>query len=169
MSNYNPSIGYLKALGIILMVFGHTGNAMHFNTFVYMFHMPLFFIASGYCFKLKYLETPGRFLCNKVRGIWWPYVKWSLLFLLLHNVFFHINLYNGQYGYNGNVSHLYSVSEMGHLAFAIVTKMHGTEQLLGGYWFLNALFFGSLISWVVIRFVKSILIGGGFCSSFVQS
>lgn len=168
MNNYNASIGYLKAWGIILMVFGHTGNAMHLNTFVYMFHMPLFFIASGYCFKMNYLNAPRQYIYNKVKGIWWPYVKWGLLFLLCHNIFFHINLYNGQYGYYGNVSHLYGISEMCHLAFAIVTRMHGAEQLLGGYWFLNALFFGSIIAWVVIRFVKNTLIGGVFCSAFVQ-
>lgn len=161
MSNYNPSIGYLKALGIILMVFGHTGNALQFNKFVYMFHMPLFFIVSGYCFKSKYLDMPGKFLCNKIRSLWWPYVKWSLAFLLLHNVLFHINLYNDLYGYNGIVSHLYSINETEYLAFNIVAKMHGAEQLLGGYWFLNALFFGSIIAWVTMRFVKNTLIGGG--------
>ena len=59
MKNYNPSVGYLKALGILLMVLGHSGNTLHVNHFIYMFHMPLFFIASGYCFKEKYLSARG--------------------------------------------------------------------------------------------------------------
>ena len=99
MKNYNPSVGYLKALGILLMVFGHSGNTNHINHFIYMFHMPLFFIASGYCFKDKYLSTPRKYIYNKVKGIYWPYVKWSLLFLLLHNVCFNLHLYSDQYGW----------------------------------------------------------------------
>ena len=137
--------------------------------FIQMFHMPLFFIASGYCFKPKYLDAPKQYLYNKVKGIWWPYVKWGLLFLLLHNLFFQLNLYNDQYGYHGAVSHPYSFYGIYHTAFAIVTRMQGAEQLLGGYWFLNALFFGSLIAWLVIRFVKNTLIGGAFCCASVPS
>lgn len=159
---YNPTIGYLKALGITLMVLGHSGCSIPLVVqFLYMFHMPLFFIASGYCFKEKYLSNPKLYLYNKVKGIWWPYVKWSLLFLLLHNVCFHLNLYNDHYGWREYVSHLYTPSEFLHLAKCIVFKMNGHEQLLGGYWFMNALFFGSLIAWPIIRFVKNPPIGGG--------
>ena len=161
MKNYNPSVGYLKALGILLMVFGHSGNTNHINHFIYMFHMPLFFIASGYCFKDKYLSTPRKYIYNKVKGIYWPYVKWSLLFLLLHNVCFNLHLYSDQYGWKEYVSHLYAPSEFLGLATSIIFKMHGHEQLLGGYWFMNALFFGSLIVWLVIRYVKQPLCGGG--------
>lgn len=158
---YNPIINYLKALGIILMVFGHSESAIpHAMSFVQMFHMPLFFIASGYCFKEKYILAPKSYVYNKVRGIWWPYVKWSLLFLLLHNVFFSLNLYNGEYGWRGSVSHLYTLSEFMGLVYTILIKMKGHEQLLGGYWFMNALFFGSLIAWIMIRYVKSPIIGG---------
>lgn len=170
MKSYNPAISCLKALGIMLMVLGHSGNTLHVNDFIYMFHMPLFFIASGYCFKEKYLSNPRQYLYNKVKGIYWPYVKWSLLFLVLHNVCFHLNLYNDQYGWKEYVSHLYTPHEFLHLAKCIVFKMNGHEQLLGGYWFMNALFFGSLIAWPIIRYVKSPLFGGailvGICTVF---
>lgn len=97
-SSYNLSIGYLKAIGIILMILGHSGNDLHVNNFIYMFHMPLFFIASGYCFSQRNLDNPRLFVYKKIKGIWWPYVKWSLVYLVLHNIFFQLNLYNGQYG-----------------------------------------------------------------------
>ena len=160
---YNPIINYLKALGIILMVFGHSESAIpHAMSFVQMFHMPLFFIASGYCFKEKYILAPKSYVYNKVKGIYWPYVKWSLLFLLLHNVCFNLHLYSDQYGWKEYVSHLYAPSEFLSLATSIIFKMQGHEQLLGGYWFMNALFFGSLIVWLVIRYVKQPLCGGQF-------
>lgn len=164
-SDYNNSIGYLKALGITLMVFGHTGNTLLLKDFVYMFHMPLFFIASGFCFKERKLNEPTEYLYRKIKNIWWPFVKWSLLFLCLHNFFFHLNLYNDQYGYWNNVSYLYSIEDIKQNAFAIMFKMQKAEQLLGGYWFLNALFWGSLIFFSALRLVKSTLYVGGilFC------
>ena len=129
--------------------------------------MPLFFIASGYCFKEKYLSVPRQYIYNKVKGIYWPYVKWSLLFLLLHNVCFNLHLYSDQYGWKEYVSHLYASSEFLSLATSIIFKMQGHEQLLGGYWFMNALFFGSLIVWLVIRYVKQPLCGGGNFDSYM--
>lgn len=167
MEKYNSSIGYLKALGITMMVMIHACSDKmpcipHFSSLVVMFHMPLFFIASGYCFKEKYLSIPRQYIYNKVKGIYWPYVKWSLLFLLLHNVCFNLHLYSDQYGWKEYVSHLYAPSEFLGLATSIIFKMQGHEQLLGGYWFMNALFFGSLIVWLVIRYVKQPLCGGQF-------
>lgn len=164
-NNYNPTIGYIKSFAIILMVLGHAcfdkmPGMPHFFEFVAMFHMPIFFIASGYCFKIKYINAPKAYLTSKFKGIYWPYVKWCLLFLLLHNIFFNLNLYNDQYGYLGNVSSIYTFAEIKTRAFEILVKMRSAEQLLGGYWFLNALFFGSLIAWVVIRLVNNMLFGG---------
>lgn len=159
-SSYNLSIGYLKAIGIILMILGHSGNDLHVNNFIYMFHMPLFFIASGYCFSQRNLDNPRLFVYKKIKGIWWPYVKWSLVFLVLHNIFFQLNLYNGQYGYLNSVSHRYTYDEILNIAIDIILRLQGAEQLLGGYWFLSALFWGSLIGWVVLRFVKNELYGG---------
>ena len=64
---YNPTISYLKALGIILMVSGHSETGIpHLLTYIGMFHIPLFFIASGYCFKERYLSAPRQYLYNKV-------------------------------------------------------------------------------------------------------
>ena len=51
MFSGNASITYTKALGIILMVWGHSGTFSYARDFIYMFHMPLFFFCAGYCFK----------------------------------------------------------------------------------------------------------------------
>lgn len=156
IDSYNPTISYLKAIGITLMVLGHSGSPQLLVQFIYMFHMPLFFFASGYCFKEAYLDRPGNYVWRRVRGIYWPYLKWSILFLLLHNLFFHLDLYSNAYGYKGNVSHLYSWEDIIDKAWHIVIQMNGQEDLLGGYWFLNALFFGSLIAWIVLWLTRKL-------------
>lgn len=50
----DETVSICKAFGIILMVMIHAG--IPGDTFVSMFHMPLFFVMSGFCFKDKYLQ-----------------------------------------------------------------------------------------------------------------
>lgn len=54
----NNSVSICKAFGIMLMVMLHAG--VPGGTFVAMFHMPLFFVMPGYCFKDKYLQSPDE-------------------------------------------------------------------------------------------------------------
>lgn len=157
----NASVSISKAIAIILMVLAHASIPLWWQQYIYMFHMPLFFFFAGYCFKEKYLNTAWIFIKNKTKGIYWPFVKWGLLFLILHNIFYRLNIYNDEFGFNGNVSALYSMKEYLYHAFNIVTRMLDQEQLLGGYWFLKTLFWASLIGYCVIKIIKPLIIGGG--------
>ena len=47
----NNYISIAKAIGIILMVAGHSGCPALINNFLYLFHMPLFFVCSGYFYQ----------------------------------------------------------------------------------------------------------------------
>ena len=48
-----------KAIGILLVVFGHTSGFGSFaKEFAYSFHMPLFFFLSGYVLRPEYLSEP---------------------------------------------------------------------------------------------------------------
>ena len=45
-------IDWAKALGILLVVMGHSNYSLpDINPMIFMIHMPLFFVASGYLFK----------------------------------------------------------------------------------------------------------------------
>lgn len=90
-----------------------------------------------------------------------PYVKWSLLFLILHNIFYRLNIYNGEYGFNGSVSHPYSMAEYVERCFRILFGLHGHEQLLGGYWFIPQLLYASIIGFLTIKYVKNLYLGMG--------
>lgn len=151
----DDKITIAKAIGIILMVVVHAGLPQMEANFIIMFHMPLFFIVSGYCFKEKYLSNNTDFIKRKIKSLYIPYIKYSLLFLLLHNIFFHLNIYNDIYGFKGEASHLYSIKEYLSKAFHIITAMREHEQLLGGYWFLKQLFLGSIFSFFVIKTYKN--------------
>lgn len=70
MEKRNETITIAKSIAIILMVIGHSGVAHWMGSFINMFHMPLFFLCSGYCFKDKYLNTPKTFALRRIKGIW---------------------------------------------------------------------------------------------------
>lgn len=92
------SIDILKGLGILLMVIGHTG--FQHKSFIYMFHMALFFIASGYLYKEKNSESFSQvvsFVLRKIKGVWIPYFIWNVVFTLLNNVFINFLLCNSVY------------------------------------------------------------------------
>lgn len=152
----NIPITYAKGIAIILMVFAHGGCPNELERFIAMFHMPLFFFFSGYCFKETYLGAPVEFVKKRVKGLYVPFIKWGLIILILHNAFYYIGIYSIDSGYN---NYVYTWNDYWWRAVNIL-KFKYAEQLLGGYWFLPALFFGGVISWGCIRiFRRYILIG----------
>lgn len=142
----NRTITYLKALCILLMVFVHSGSGIpFFDRFPSMFHMPCFFFAVGYCFKRKYLEAPKQYFLRRVKGVYWPFVKWGLLFLAFQGLFEYLHFVK---------SADYGLVDYLHRAFDIVCRIRSHPKMLGGYWFLTSLFWGSLFAWVYLRLFR---------------
>lgn len=56
MQQKNNTITLMKTLVIICMVAGHSYTGSPIESFVGLFHMPVFFFCSGFCFKEKYLS-----------------------------------------------------------------------------------------------------------------
>lgn len=134
-SKYDERISVVKAICIILMVVGHAGCPQILGTWIYQFHMPCFFFASGFLLKDKYLDEIRAFVKRRFIGLWCPFVKWSLLFMFLHNFFAYIHFYDTAYTWSNFVDK----------TFHILT-LTGSEQLLGGFWFLKELLYASIIS-----------------------
>ncbi len=149
------SVTVSKGIAIILVVMIHARCPELLLSWLCMIVMPTFFFMSGYCFKDKYLNDAKGFVVKRVTGIYWPYLKWSLLFLLLHNVFYHLNIYSDEYGFNGRTSVLFTATDFINKAISITTKMQGHEQLLGGYWFMKLLFVGSFIFYLTVKVLRS--------------
>lgn len=162
MTEWSKIVNMAKGMAIILMVLGHTGFANYGERFIYMFHMPLFFFLSGYCFKESYLNDFKTFTKKRIKGAYWPYVKWGVLFLLLHNLLFKCHIYDQDYG-----AYAYGMKDYFIKVVKIVGSMTHAEPLLGGYWFLHTYFFSSFILFVTILLCKSnqhkMIVGGVYC------
>lgn len=142
---HNNIITIAKAIGIILMVIGHSGCPQVLFKFIYLFHMPLFFFCSGIFYKeVMSLNAATLYLKKRINGLYVPFVKWSVLFLLLHNLFMIVGIYNPYNGYEGGSSY-YTISDLFQKLFFILFTMHDYEDILGGFWFIRALFITSVL------------------------
>ena len=144
-SKRDNTISIVKAIGIILMVIGHADCPKVLYNFICMFHVPLFFICSGFFYKeIQDRKQLFTFVKKRFKGLYLPFIKWSIVFLLLHNLFFHLDIYSSSFGYNGNVSTLYSVKDIIKRGIYIIFTMSYNEQLLGAFWFLRTLLLSSI-------------------------
>lgn len=152
------SVTIAKALAITLMVVQHSGCPIWLNHYVRIFIMPLFFFMSGYCFKTAYLDDFVTYLKRRIKGVYKPIVKWGSFFLILHNLFYLLNIYNNQFG---AITKLYGVNDIIIKWLHVVFTMKDFEPLLGGYWFMNSLLWGSLFFFLSLKLLKPIM-GGLF-------
>lgn len=71
-----------KGITIMLMVLGHTSIPDKLSNFIFAFHMPLFFIASGWC--TKWAKDKYRvFVLKKLRTLGIPFVVYSIIVIFL--------------------------------------------------------------------------------------
>ncbi len=142
MKNRDLTIDIGKGIAIILMCVGHSYVCTFLDTFIYLFHMAFFFIMSGYFFREKNLAAPRTFLWKRIKGLYFPFVKWGFIFVALHNVF-------NALGINTREAGFYSIKDMAYKAFTTNTRFIPTEECMGTYWFFSCLFFVSLLSFAV--------------------
>lgn len=135
-SNRDYTIDGIKALGIIFMVLGHCGfPGTHF---IYLFHMPIFFISSGYLFSENRVTTIKgivSYFKRKLTSLWLPYVKWNVLFICLNNIFVKNYLYSGNY---------LTINEM-VIGILKVFCFKGGSLFASAFWFVRTLFLVELL------------------------
>lgn len=118
-----------KGLGILLVILGHIYawnpniNRKILVTWIYSFHMPLFFIVSGMLIKYKNYCNIKEFIFSRIKHILVPYIVFSLCNALVRILL---------YGYDES---------------AFIRDVICTFILIGvDTWFLQALFWQKLCS-----------------------
>lgn len=145
--NRDLKLDILKGIGIILMVVRHARAP--YSDFVLLFHMALFFIASGYLLKSDFIKDGNslfQYVRKKVKGLWKPYFEFTCLFVLCNNLFVRLNVYtdnpnfmNCNFIENPVLMHTYSIMDILKRIIKAVFFQTGT-QMGGALWFFYALF-----------------------------
>lgn len=157
-SKRNTVISICKALAIIGMVIGHADPPFRLLAFFYLWHMPLFFVTSGYFFKKSYLSDELTFIKKRIKSLYVPCVKWSLIVLLLNPFFFWTGLLNERFGNtDGGVTHPLNLKQgIQHAVDIIFTMSNYDVFLLSAFWFFRALFVGSIAYLVIFKLLSKI-------------
>lgn len=135
----NKLIALMSFWGILLVILGHSGfeepivaeNLRALDTWIYSFHMPLFFFISGYLYSLtnkSFLDIqPGMFLKKKFIRLYIPYIVLGLI------------VFGIKYGLSGlmGVSREYSIRDF--LLMFIAPRWQNST--MGYLWFIVTLFF----------------------------
>ncbi|WP_422664997.1 acyltransferase family protein [Aneurinibacillus uraniidurans] len=119
-------IDIAKGIAIILVVIGHSPATNGIKTFIYGFHIPLFFFLSGFVFNPQKFSNSTEFFKNKIKTIVMPYLIFSLIEYLIY-VLWENSIYNTNY-------YAYSIFKGILYASADTLKMYPV------LWFLPCLF-----------------------------
>ena len=92
----NQAFSIMKVIAIISVVLGHCTTNSRIEAFVNQYHLAVFFFVAGFFFKEKYVVTPMDFIWKKVKRLYVPFVVAGIGCLLLHNIFYHLNIYMTQ-------------------------------------------------------------------------
>lgn len=154
----NTTITILKALAIMLVVMAHSDCPTYLSRFCYMICVSLFFIASGYCFKAKYLSDEATFVKRRLTNLYLPYVKWAIFFLIFNHLWFKIGFLSEQFGnVEGGVTHPLNWHDGMQSLWSIVTNMSGHDQFLGGaFWFFRAMLVSSIVFLIAFKLIGKI-------------
>lgn len=141
----DSSFSIVKALAIILVVVAHAAAPTYVARFAYLINVPVFFVLAGYFFHLRNLEEKTQFVIRRMKRLYIPFIKWSIFFLLIHNLLFPLGILSETYGnVAGGVTHPYTWQQATQRLWSIVFNMSGYDEFLAGsFWFFRALLLSS--------------------------
>lgn len=137
----DKSIDIAKGIGIILVVYAHVINRLELQSLstvvniIYSFHMPLFFVISGYCIGLKDYSS------QRMPRLWDEYKKISLNLLAPYFVWSFVYMYIG-----------------GSLESAERYKAVFTLRGIAPLWFLAALALCEFVLFAVLKITRTLSI-----------
>lgn len=128
-------IDIAKGLGILFVVIGHVRTISFIHDWIYLFHMPLFFLLSGIVFK--------------VDEHWMPCIRKKVIHLLLPYVFFMVLLVPLRY-----VTDYFCTGEWATFRLSMLGLSYFDKPL----WFIFALFIVIAVMRTLFSYVKSKII-----------
>ncbi len=128
-------IDYARGICIILMIMGHIGFGDYFYQYIHAFHMPIFFLMSGYLYheKVSLKDAIGR----KVRQLLIPY--------LIMGGFHYVCWFILQRDTNDPATVLLNL---------LLYNTNDPMPIAGALWFLTCLFWVEVIFMIVMRYLR---------------
>lgn len=130
-SQRDSALDIVRAFGIILMIMGHVGFGDNFSHFIHAFHMPLFFIVSGYLLSIP--KGPQWYIKKAVKMVS-SYFIFAIIGIIFQTLFDH--------GFNNIESYLR----------AVVMVDSSAIPISGAVWFLIVFLWGQMFYGLILQF-----------------
>ncbi|MBU3143468.1 acyltransferase family protein [Clostridium sp. CF012] len=143
----------IKGLGIIAVVLGHSG--FKYGIILNYYHLAIFFFVAGFFYKDKYSYDLVDYIIKKVKDLWWPLIKYGIVFIILHNIFIRMNIYStitGEPMIYPKV--VYSLYETVNNILLLILTGNQLEEVMGASWFVFPLF----CAMIIFCFIRNIAI-----------
>lgn len=136
----HTEISYLKGIGIIAVVLGHT-NASNIVPIIYYWHLPLFLFVIGLTYnKEKYANNVSRLIAARLHSFFPMYMVYMVLLGLMRNVFYKMGILQDVY-------QPYDICT-GMDALVNYLKLNA-EPFAGALWFMFPFFWATLLYGVI--------------------
>lgn len=147
-----------KGIGILAVLVGHSQVSSALNDLIYSFHMPLFFIVSGYFISSNF-QTPRTFIAKKAKYFKYYVISWGLTIVLASLYGAISNAFGGrEYDVSQIIGYwvLAGVCGLGYHA-----QVSGTQlPSIGPMWFVLAMFWALALAEVYKGVRHPIILGG---------
>lgn len=154
VSKRNPIFDIMKGLGIIAVVIGHSAIPKEFMHFLFVWHMPLFFIISGYFFHPQEI---GCSIKKNSRNLLLPYIVTAVtMFVLAIGLFL--------LGKNVNITNALGAIFVGA---GTSTLPMFSQYFIGAIWFLLAMFWCRVIYNILYSKLQGKWLWGGIVVLFL--
>ncbi len=165
-----------RGIAMFLIVLGHSISLNSTHSFpiyriIYFINVPIFFVLSGYMFKIKERESFFDFIKKKFLRIMLPYFFWAFLFLVPYYIFGHDVADQLQPKSSFNI-----LGQIGEIFYGNGTN--NSLQQNAPLWFLPALFTTEVLFYFIIHIIKNrkmeivifaaTLLIGFFCTFFAR-
>lgn len=104
-SNRDLAFDVLKGIGILLMITAHTLGWKHFlYPYIYTFHIPLFFLVSGYLYKPRTIQEQIK---KDLRRLLIPYITITIaeiILVFIYEIIFHHKILIAFYLFSNSIS-----------------------------------------------------------------
>lgn len=121
-----------KGFAMLLVMIGHVPGPSSVKTWIYTFHMPLFFFLSGYVFKIRDGENFWKFVQRKTMALVIPMLLFSIVALVVDAVY-----------YCAVLNNITIQSVMQRIPGLLIQQR--LNQFNGYFWFIPCLFLSEII------------------------
>jgi acyltransferase len=138
-------IDTLKGFGITLVVFAHYSLPTALDTYIFSFHMPLFFFVSGFLFNfVKYTESATNFVKGRFKSLIMPYFAFAILTCLFYFLL--------DEAYSPGVTSIeFFKADIFHMVYSILYALGPMISYNPPLWFLTCLFVTEILFYLLAK------------------